>query len=208
MSFVIKEKRFVSGSPSKYIIRIAGKNLFYSPSTHATARITKSLVNKNKYGVLAVGAANTATTIDPSLIIGNARNAMALGLGFNADLFDNTHYLLYLALYPTGHPQDGYIILPAIDVTGNASTTPGLYTLESIIEAINDKFRQPGFNYRFLAFSYQGELGIMMSDCYNNAGFSILNAVITGNGTYDTLATSLNFPNNVVGTTYIIINTK
>jgi len=199
--FLVKEKKFISGSPSKYIIRIAGKNLYYSPEGYATARIDKPLFNNNKFGVLATSLVNhnMATSIMPSLIVGSPRNAMVLGIGFDPDLLDSDHYLLYIALYPTGHPEDGYVILPPIDVTGNAGATPGLYTLESVVDATNAQFRKAGYNYRFMAFSYQGEFGIMMTDCYNNAAFSILDAIVDNNGNYDETETNIAFNKNVIG---------
>ena len=198
VQFIIKEKKYIqSGGNKKYIVRIAGKNLFYS--TTASARIDRSLVNDNKFGVLAVAAANNSFAQQPSLIMGSPSGAQALGLGFNPDQLDSTHYLLYLALYPTGHPEDGYTILPAIDVTGNTGTTPGLYTLDSIVQATNNAFRRSGYNYRFIAFSYQGEFGIMLADSYNNAGFSVLNAVVAPDGNYDEAHTNIVFQNNAVG---------
>lgn len=198
VQFIIKEKKYIqNGINKKYIVRIAGKNLFYT--TNAVARIDRSLVNSNKYGVLAVAGANNSFSQLPSLIVGSPRGAQALGIGFNADQFDTTHYLLYLALYPTGHPEDGYTILPGIDVTGNRGTTPGLYTLESIVESTNDAFRAAGYNYRFIAFSYQGEFGIMLADAYNNTAFSVLSAVVDSNGFYNETATNIVFQNNVVG---------
>lgn len=198
--FVIKEKKYSQNGPfKKYVVRIAGKNLQYS--ANASARIDKPLFNKNKFGILATAAANHSNTFTakPSLIIGSPRGAQALGVGFNPDQLDSTHYLLYLALYPTGSPQDGYTILPPIDVTGNRGTTPGNYTLDSVVAATNTAFRQAGYNYRFIAFSYNGEFGIMLADSYNNAGFSILSAVVDQNGFYDALGTTINFQNNAVG---------
>jgi hypothetical protein len=196
--FVIKEKKYIQNSGNKkYIVRIAGKNLSYAPN--ASARIDKPLANGNKYGVLSVSAANNNFSVTPSLIIGSPRGAQTLGLGFNPDQFDATHYALYLAVYPTGYPQDGYTILPPVDVTGNRGTTPGKYTLDSVVETTNNAFRQAGYNYRFVAFSYHGEFGIMLADSYNNAAFSVLSAIVAADGSYDDLGTSVNFQNNVVG---------
>lgn len=195
--FVIKEKKYNQNSGNKkYAVRIVGKNLQYS--TGATARIDKPLFNKDKYGVLAVAAANNNFLETPSLIVSSPRGGEVLGVGFNAAQFDSTHYQLYLVLYPTGHAADGYTILPGIDVTGNKGTTPGLYTLDSIVEATNNAFRQSGYNYRFIAFSYQGEFGLTLADSYGNAAFSIINGVQNGDGTFNQAATELTFPNNVV----------
>ena len=195
--YVIKEKKYNSTTGNKkYLVRIAGKNQFYSPN--AVARIDRPLANINKYGELSISPVNNQFAGTPSLIINNPRAAQALGLGFDSEQFDEKHYLLYLALYPTGFAQDGYTILPAIDVTGNKGKTPGLYTIESVVQATNNAFRAVGYNYRFTAFEFQGEFGICLADSYNNAGFSILNVVIAANGSIDTLSTSINFPNNVV----------
>jgi len=193
--FVIKEKKYIL-SEKKYIIRIAGKNISYSPNAHA--RIDRPLFNNNKFGVLSIAAANNKFNELPSLIVTSPRGGEALGIGFSPDQFDEKHYLLYLALYPTGFAQDGYTILPAIDVTGNAGTTPGLYTLDSIVEATNNKFRQSGYNYRFVAFSYKGEFGIMLADSYNNAAFSILSGVVDPNGFFSQTATNFTFTKNVI----------
>lgn len=199
IAFIIKEKKYIqNGGDKKYIVRIAGKNIQYAPN--ASARIDKPLVNINKYGVLALSAANSnVPTIPSSLITVNPRGAQALGLGFNADQLDATHYALYLALYPTGNPLDGYLILPPIDVTGNQGAKPGSYTLDNIIENTNNAFRSVGFNYRFVAFKYEGEFGIALADSYGNTGFSILNAVVAGDGSLDEVGTNVAFPNNVVG---------
>lgn len=195
--FVIKEKKYTQQSNQNlFTVRIAGKNLF--ASTTATARIDRPLFNHNKYGVLASAVVNNNTSVQPSLIIGSPRGAQALGLGFNPDQFDNQHYLLYLALFPTGNPSDGYTILPPVDVTGDQGRRPGLYTLDSIVSATNNAFRQPGFNYRFIAFELEGQFGIMLADSYNNSGFAIMSAVVAPNGFYDKNGTNIAFSNNVI----------
>lgn len=191
----IREKKY-NASSHTYIVRIAGKNQFYSPN--AVARVDRPLFNNNKYGELAHSPVNVPGAPATSLVINNPRAAQALGLNFNANEFDEKHYNLYLALYPTGFAQDGYTILPAIDVTGNQGKTPGQYTLESIVQATNNAFRAPGYNYRFTAFAYQGNFGICLADSYNNAGFSVLSVVLNPAGVIDPLSTALNFPNNVV----------
>lgn len=209
VAFVISEKKYNPfGSNKTYYVRIAGKNLVYSPN--ATARIDRNLFNDNKYGVLStasgvsvdasgsslIGPVSSVTT--PSIILGHPRGAQVLGVGFTPDEFNETHYLLYLALYPDGNPLDGYTVLPAIDVTGNRGTTPGLYTLDSIVQATNQAFRAPGFNYRFTAFAFEGQFGVMLADSYNNSSFSIVSAVVDGAGAYNQTATELSFPNNVI----------
>ena len=197
VAFIILEKKYISNT-NTYIIRINGKNLLYT--TTALASVNRPLFNNNKYGVLAMAPVSiTGFTSEPSLIIGAPRGAQALGVNFDATLFDNSHYLLYLALYPTGSPQDGYLILPPVDVTGNQGATPGQYTLGSIVAATNAAFRAPGYNYRFIAFQYQGEFGIMLADSYNNASFSILSVVIDSFGVPSATATAIAFPLNVVG---------
>ena len=198
IKFIIKEKKyFQSGGNKKYVVRINGRN--YQYTTDGYARIDKPLFNLNKYGVLSLSAANNQFNQLPSLIVTNPNSAMALGLNFNPDLFDSSHYNLYLALFPNGNPNDGYTILPAIDVTGNLGASPGKYTLDSVVESTNNAFRQAGYNYRFVAFKYQGEYGIALADPYNNASFSIISGVVDSNGSYDQGETSTNFPNNVVG---------
>ena len=190
--FIIREIRYQQDSgDKKFIIRIAGKNLF---NGDATARIDKPLINDNKYGVLAIAPVNYSSL---SLIVGSPRGAQALGLGFNAAEFDASHYMLYLVLYKNGDPAE-FDILPGIDVTGNAGATPGLYTLEYIVNATNEQFRRVGYNYRFIAFSYNGDFGIMLADSYNNASFSIMSGVVADDGTYDQSATNLSYPNNVL----------
>lgn len=197
VQFVIKEKKYIQQlGNKKYIIRIAGKNLLYT--TNASVRIDKPLMNANKYGVLSTAASNNVS-LPPSLIVGSPRGAQALGLGFNPDQLDTQHHMLYLALYPTGNPLDGYVILPPIDVTGDKGNSQGLYTLDSIVASTNNAFRQAGYNYRFIAFQYQGEFGIMLADSYGNSGFSIVSAVVDAAGFYDELGTSVALQNNVIG---------
>ena len=195
--FLLKEKKYIPGSPGRFFVRLNGKNLYYKTDGYAT--IERTLYHTNKYGVLAVAAANNSFDEEPSLITINPTGAMTLGVGFNADLLDSTHYNLYLALYPTGNPNDGVVSLPAIDVTGNLGVTPGKYTLDSVVETVNYAFRQPGYNYRFVAFSYEGEFGIALADPYNNAAFSVLDGVVDSLGDYDQAATELAYPNNVIG---------
>lgn len=197
-SFVIKEKKYIQNGGSKsFYVRVNGRNLL--ATTSASARIDRPLYNNNKQGVLSVSAANNEFGGMPSLIVNHPRAASALGIGFNPNLFDNKHYLLYLVLYPNGNPLDGYLTLPGIDVTGNLGTTPGKYTLNSIVESTNNALRKKGYNYRFNAFQHKGEFGISLSDPYNNASFSIANGVVAGTGLFDQTATNIAFSNNVVG---------
>lgn len=202
VAHVISEKKYipgVNGSSSSFFVRIAGTNFAYAPN--AVARVDKTLFNNDKQGVLAISGVNSTnlgSTVMPSLIVGSPRGAQCIGVGFNPNEFNETHYILYLALYPNGNPLDGYTILPGIDVTGNAGTTPGNYTLDDIVNATNLAFRQPGFNYRFVAFQRDGEFGIMLADSYNNVSFSVLNGIVTSGGFYSQFLSELNFPNNVI----------
>lgn len=195
-SFVIREKKYLEGVSPKFFVRVAGKNLMYS--TNAKARIDRPLFNNNKFGVLAVAPANNPFGEMPSLIVGTARGAMALGNGFNADHISINSYMLYLVLYPTGNPADEVIQLPGIDVSGDAGTKQGSYTLESVVYNVNQAFRRNGYNYRFIAYSYKGEFGIMLADSIGNASFSVVSAVVDSSGNYDGAATNSQFPKNVV----------
>lgn len=198
--FIVKESKYVvSGSDKRFLIRINGKNL--SASASATARIDRSKFNTNKYGELALAAAQFSTGINnslPSLIVGSPRGAQTLGINFNSNLIDSLHYNLYLALYPTGNPADGIVNMFPVDISGNSGITPGSYTLDSIIQTINDTFRRPGYNYRFIAFSYQGEIGIMLADSYNNASFSIIAGILGTSGTYDQSLSNTAYPSNAI----------
>ena len=181
VQFIIKEKKY-DPINSVFKVRINGKNIL--ATTVGSARIDRPLFNRDKYGVLSLSAVNNIpnTVKTPSLVASNPRSAVALGITFDPELFDVSHYNLYLAIYPTGNPADGYNILPAIDVTGDLGVSPGKYTLDSIIDSTNSAFRQNNFNYRFAAFQYEGQFGIMLADSYGNAGFSILSGTTDGYG--------------------------
>lgn len=207
--FIIKEKKYSYSGGKKYIVRLDRKNIVFrnselmvNPTAPASVVISKSLFNDNKQGVLAVSAVDFAP---PSLIIGNATSAMVVGTTFNANLLGPNNYYLYLVLYPTGNPQDGYKELTAIDVTGNRGTTPGQYTLKSVVNATNDAFRTKGYNYRFMAFEYQGSFGIMMTDSYRNAGFSIISNSVEDDGSYTNPTTYLyNVIDTITNTSEIV----
>lgn len=190
-AFPIESIRFNPGS--EWAVRITSSNL---RDGYGFARIDKSIFDTDINGILAVAPANQTlnTNIFSSLIIADPKAPSVLGLGFNATKLDNLHYNLYLQMYPTGNPSDKVISLPAIDVTGNAGATPGSYTLESIVQATNNVFRSPGFNFRFIAFSHNGEFGIALADTIGGVGFSIVSGTISGSS----LAIG-SFVNNVIG---------
>lgn len=203
ISSIIKEIKYIVGTgspPAKtYMVRIDRKNLF--ESTTATATITRSLVNYNKYGVLTVAQAQPPTPISSSLaslVVSNPRGAEVLGIGFNPDLLDSSHYLLYLVMYPNGNPANGVYNLAAIDVTGNQGTTPGQYTLDTIVAAVNAVFRAPGYNYRFVAYQNQGNFGVMLAESYGGVSFSIISGIVGPDGLYDESLSQTVYPNNVV----------
>jgi hypothetical protein len=180
--FVVEStKKTIVGINRTYAVRINGKNPISSSA--AIARIDRPLFNRNKYGALASARVPNSIGSYETLIIANPRSAMALGNGFDASAIGPLNYKLYLTLIPKGDVSLA-IPLPAIDVTGNKGATPGLYTLDSIIDATNKAFRAPGFNYRFIAFGYNGQFGIMLADSFNNASFSIISGTVDTNGNY------------------------
>ena len=196
--FLIKEVKY-SPSPKKFVVRINGKNAI--ASTVALAQINRPLFNTEKYGVLALASAQPNYSLDsglPSLIVGTPRGAQVLGNGFNASSLNSSHYNLYLTMYSTGNPEDGSLPLPPIDITGNKGATPGAYTLESIVNATNQAFRSPGYNYRFIAYSYKGNFGIMLADAFGAASFSINSGILNSSGTYDQSSSNSSYVNNVV----------
>jgi len=186
----VESIRFTPGS--EWVIRINGVNLIDTDGYTALARIDRPLYDSNTSGVLAVAAANpvplASFAILGSVIIGDPRGATALGMNFDVNKFTSKNYNLYLELYPTGNPADHVIKLPAVDVTGNAGATPGLYTLDDIVTATNNAFRATGYNFRFIAYSVNGNFGIMLADSIDGASFAIINGSnATGsltNGTY------------------------
>lgn len=195
---IIKEKKLTNDGfgNKRYVVRINTKN---SSDGYFTAQINRPLFNINKYGVLALAQANPPTNTLPSLICGNPRSPQVLGINFNADQIDSQHYNLYLQMYPTGNPTDSVINLPAIDISGNKGKTPGKYTIDTIVEATNNAFRTAGFNYRFMAYSYMGEFGIMQTDPYNNTSFSIIAGALDTSGIYDISLSNTIYPNNIIG---------
>lgn len=195
---IIIEKKLISSGDKRFLVRINRKNVL--DGYGFTAQIDKPLFNLNKYGVLALAQANTPFTSMPSLIIGNPRGAQILGLDFNPDQIDTTHYNLWLEFYPTGNPETSRVTMHKIDITGNNGKTPGKYTLDSIVESTNNSFRAAGFNYRFIAFSYKGNFGIMLADPYGNAGFSVISGIVSASGVYDNALTRTVYVNNIVGT--------
>lgn len=196
-SYLIDSIRFVPGS--EWVVRINGVNLFESGIGKATAQIDRPFADRDTSGILAVAAANATpnssfSTLLTGLIVGDPRGASALGLGFDANQLDSTHYKLWLEFYPTGKPTDRVVSLPAIDVTGNAGATPGKYTLERIVAATNDSFRAIGYNYRFIAYSFNGEFGIMLADSVGGVSF----AIVAGNNVMGSLSTG-SYTENVIG---------
>jgi hypothetical protein len=184
----------VVGTTRSYAVRINGKNIV--SNSNAIARIDRSTFHRNKFGVLATAQSPNSIDAYESLIIANPRSAVALGIGFNPSEIDSSHYNLYLTLVYNGDPTKQFP-LPAIDITGNQGTTPGQYTLDSIIKATNAAFRVPGFNYRFIAFQYNGQFGVMLADPYNNTAFSIVSGTVDNSGNYTNTSTS-SYPLNVV----------
>lgn len=193
--FIVKEKKYLYGGGKQYIIRINGTNLKYT--TSASVSIYRKQYTTDKQHVLALANAENVDAQLTSLIAIHPRSASVLGIGFNPNLLDTEHYNLYLAFYPNGN-LDGYEVLPAIDVTGNAGTTPGRYTLEYIVNKTNLAFRINGYNYRFAAYQYNGEFGIALTDPYSNSAFSIISGTVDSAGAYDQTSTVASYPNNVV----------
>lgn len=173
--FIVESVRFVPGT--QWTIRLNSNNL--CGTEDAYVRIDKPLFDKDIWGIAAVGASNAYPTSSfsgylSSVIVADPKSAVALGNGFDPNKIDESHYNLYLQLYPTGNPVDHVITLAAIDVSGNAGTTPGYYTLENVVQSANNSLRAAGMNARFIAFAHNGNFGIAMADAINGASFSIV----------------------------------
>lgn len=201
--YTVESFRFVPGS--EWFVRINANNL-YDTAT-AFARIDRPLFDPDIQHVVVAAPANIipsalqGTDFMGSVTVADPRAAMALGIGFDPNQIDSTHYKLYLQMYPTGRPEDKVITLSTdtlsifgLDVSGNAGATPGEYTLDSVVQSTNDALRAAGFNLRFLAFQYNGNFGICMTDAINGASFSI----VSGDQASGTLAVG-NYTNNVIG---------
>lgn len=183
----------------EWAVRINGTNLRDTDGYAAYARIDKPLYDKNTFGVLSVAAANATplasfSNILGGVIVADPRGACAVGIDFNSSQINENHYNLYLELYPSGDPTNHVISLPAVDVSGNLGITPGKYTLANVVQNINNKFREIGFNFRFVAFEVEGNLGIMMSDSIDGAAFSI----VSGNNSGGSLIEGI-YIQNIIG---------
>ena len=204
-SFIIKEVRCIwDATNPTYIVRINGKNLF--TSTNAIATINRPYFNANKYGVLALApVVSKSYGKMPGIIVGDPRGAQVLGAGFNPSQLGPNNYNLYLCMYPRSNPnsaQSNRLLFPVqikpIDVTGNKGLTPGAYTLDHVVEQTNIALQKVGFNLRFIAFSHNGEFGIMLADPYNGVSFSIIAGALGSSGEYETLASNNGYPKNVI----------
>ena len=193
--YIVESSRYTPGT--EFCVRLDSNNLL--DTTDAYARIDRPLYDSNIYGIAISAPCNATPTGNfpgfySSITIADPRCASVLGIGFDPNQIDDTHYKLYLQLYPTGNPTEKAIMMPAVDVSGNAGATPGQYTLDSVVLATNNVFRQSGYNMRFLAFQYAGNFGIAMADPFDGAAFSIINGDwSSGSGTEGV------FTENVVG---------
>lgn len=183
----------------EWAVRINGTNLRDTDGYTAYARIDKPLFDQNTFGVAVVAAANATpltsfSNILGSVIVADPRGACAVGIDFNASQINENHYKLYLELYPSGDPEEHVISLPYIDVSGNAGISPGQYTLENVVQNTNNKLREIGYNFRFIAFSVDGNFGLMLADGIDGAAF----AIISGNNSSGILVEGI-YTNNIVG---------
>lgn len=204
-SFLIKEVKAIwDPTNPQYSVRINGKNIVNT--SNAVAIVSRSYFNTDKYGALAIAPVMVdLPSKKRSLIVGDPRGAQVLGVGFNPSQLGPNNFYLYLCMYPIANPEASSgkqllspIDIKPIDVTGNMGSTPGAYTLEHIVEQTNMAFQRPGYNLRFIAFSHNGEFGIMLADSYNGASFSIIAGVLNSNGEYDSSISNSSYPKNVI----------
>jgi hypothetical protein len=195
--YTVESIRFIPGS--EWVLRINGTNLYNT--TTSLARIDRSLVDKDIYGIVASGISN-ATPLSSfsgdgfltSITIADPKAAITLGNGIDLNQINESHYNLYLQIYPTGNPLDKIINLPGIDITGNLGQTPGKYTLTGLVNSANNAFRSAGYNVRFVAFENKGNFGIALSDAINGASFSL----VSGDASSGTLVPGI-YTNNIIG---------
>lgn len=195
----VESIKYVPGST--WTVRVNGVNLRDTDGYTAFARIDRPLYDINTNGVLAVAAANAVPLVNYSIlgsvIVNDPRGANAVGINFNPAKITKDNCNLYLQLYPTGNPIDHSITLPGIDVSGDLGTSTGKYTLELIVQNINNAFRKTGYNYRFIAYAIDGNIGISLADSIDGASF----AIISGSNSTGSLTEST-FTHNVVGDVY------
>jgi hypothetical protein len=170
-------------STRDYYFRLSAKNFAKTqPGTTASVFFSKPLFKFDTSGILNISAVQSSdVTIPPSIIVANPTGAFVLGQDFNPYQFDTTHYNLYLALFPYFGNTTTFKIV-AIDVTGNLGQTPGLYTIDSIVSNMNNQFRLG--KYRFVAFKYNGNVGIMLADSYEGASFAIIGGTLNSSGVW------------------------
>jgi hypothetical protein len=192
--FTIASIRYTPGS--EWIVRINGTNYKSLSDGYGYARIDRPYFDTNTAGVLAVASAPTGMLTPgfmESVVVGSPRGATAVGIAFDPNQINSNHYNLYLRLYPNGDPSY-YFDLSGIDVSGNAGTTVGAYTIDSVIESTNKAFRSLGYNYRFIAFNHKGQFGIMIADPLGEASFTIISGAVSG-----TSIDGSSYPKNIIG---------
>lgn len=181
----IESIRYIQGSD--WTVRVSSPNLLdtdgYSDG-YGFATIKRPQFDPLVQGVLTSAPANVTplasySGVLGSVTLGNPFGAAAVGIGFNSNQIDPTHYNLYLQLYPTGSPTESTIDLEPIDVSGDQGQSVGSYTIDGIIQNINNNFREIGKNYRFIASNVEGNVVIMLADAIDGAAFSIVNGDIS-----------------------------
>jgi hypothetical protein len=193
--FVIESVRDVISGPTRtFAVRINGRNPFGSSAAYA--QIDRALFNRNKQNALSNIRVPNSTGVYETLLVSSPRGAMTLGINFNPTQIGPAHYKLYLSLLQNGD-FSSTLVLPGVDITGNKGTTPGKYTLSGLVNSTNEGFRSAGFNYRLVAFEYNGQFGVAMADHYHNTGFSVVAGNVDSNGLYTSTSNAV-FTKNVI----------